>query len=105
MRGDRSHGGQWAPRLEGLVEVVTVDFDPQLWLQFGPLAVAFGYLLWFVLTRFQRALDANTQAINSLRHQVMVNTMVLARWSGQDVAEVEKMVVANGPNQAPRTGL
>lgn len=91
--------------LKPVVGVVAMKFDPQLWVQFGPLVLAFGYLLWFVLTRLRGALDANTQAIHSLRRQVELNTLVLARWSGQDVAEVEKLLVANGNSSTPQGHL
>lgn len=73
-----------------------MNWDPQVWAQVGVIGVAFGWLLLWTTSRLQAALDRNTEAIEKLSRQVQVNTLLVARMSGQDVADLEKLLVDGG---------
>ena len=73
-----------------------MQFDPQVWAQVGVIGVAFGWLLLWTTSRLQAALDRNTEAIEKLSRQVQVNTLLVARMSGQDVADLERLLVDGG---------
>lgn len=72
-----------------------MEWDPQVWAQVGVIGVAFGWLLLWTTSRLQAVLDRNTDAIEKLSRQVQINTLLVARMSGQDADDLEKLL-ANG---------
>lgn len=72
-----------------------MEWDPQIWAQVGVIGVAFGWLLWWATSRLHAALDRNTEAISRLARQVELNTLVVARVTGQDVGKLQQLL-ANG---------
>lgn len=73
-----------------------MHFNPELWAQAGVVGLAFGWLLYVVTTRLQQAIDRNTEALQQLSRQVHVNTLLVARLTGQDAAHLEQLLADGG---------
>ncbi len=72
-----------------------MEFEPQFWAQLGVVGVAFGWLLYVVTSRLERAMERMTRAIEQLGRQVSVNTLLVARVTGQNVDDLDRLL-ANG---------